>query len=93
MAFPDFQNEPPNFISMEIGTNIKAGITPFVVQLVAITKLVCPLRGGTSLKIIPLHVQTFTIHVQVAILLMNLGKVVKSLSRNMLNLLILHLLY
>jgi len=51
---------------MEIGTNNKVGITPFVVQFVAITKLVCLLRGGTSLKIIPLHVHTFTIHVQVA---------------------------
>ncbi len=29
-------------------------------------QLVSPQRGGTSLEIIPLHVQTFTIHVQVA---------------------------
>jgi hypothetical protein len=35
-------------------------------QHVAITKLINPLRGGTSLEIIPLHVQTFIIHVQVA---------------------------
>jgi hypothetical protein len=44
---------------MEIGTNIKVPTMPFVVQLVAITKLVNPLRGGTSLEIIPLLVQTF----------------------------------
>ncbi len=30
-----------------------------MVEHVAITKLVSPLRGGTSLEIIPLHVQTF----------------------------------
>ncbi len=34
---------------------------PFVVQ--PVTKPVSPLRGGTSLEIIPLHVQTFTISV------------------------------
>jgi hypothetical protein len=38
-----------------------------MVQLVAITKPIGPLRGGTSLKIIPLHVQTFIIHVLVVI--------------------------
>ncbi len=37
-----------------------------MVQLVAITKLVSPLRGGTCLNIISLPIQTFTIHVQVA---------------------------
>jgi hypothetical protein len=46
---------------MEIGTSNKVGITPSVVQLVAIIKLVCSLRGGTSLKIIPLHVQVATV--------------------------------
>jgi hypothetical protein len=39
---------------MEIGTSSKVPTTPFVVQ--PITKLVSPLRGGTSLEIIPLHV-------------------------------------
>jgi hypothetical protein len=38
---------------------------PFVVQ--PITKLVNPLRGRTCLEIIPLLVQTFTIHVLVNI--------------------------
>jgi hypothetical protein len=39
---------------MEIKTSSKVPVTPFVVQLV--TKPVSPLRGGTSLEIIPLHV-------------------------------------
>ncbi len=52
---------------MEIGTNKKVLVTPSMVQPIAITKLVSPLRGGTCLKIIPLPVQTFTIHVQAAI--------------------------
>jgi len=30
-----------------------------------ITKLVNPLRGGTCLEIIPLHVQTYIMHVPV----------------------------
>jgi hypothetical protein len=32
-----------------------------------VTKPVSPLEGGTSLEIIPLHVQTFIIHVQITI--------------------------
>jgi hypothetical protein len=36
-----------------------------MVQPIATTKPIGPLRGGIGLKIIPLHVQTFTIHVQV----------------------------
>ncbi len=59
IVFPNFKYKPSSFISMEIGTNIKVPTMPFVVQLVAITKLVNPLRGGTSLEIIPLLVQTF----------------------------------
>ncbi len=66
IAFLDFKYKPLSFVSMEIGTNIKILATPFVVQLVAITKSIYPLRGGISLEIIPLLVQTFTIHVQVA---------------------------
>jgi hypothetical protein len=46
---------------VEIGTNNKVPAMPFVVQPIAITKPVSPLRGGIGLKIIPLHVQTFTI--------------------------------
>ncbi len=37
-----------------------------MVQHVAITKPVSPLKGGIGLEIIPLLVQIFTIHVQVA---------------------------
>jgi hypothetical protein len=51
---------PPSFVYVEIGTNSKVIATPFMVQLV--TKLVSPLKGGTCLEIIPLHVQSFTIH-------------------------------
>jgi hypothetical protein len=48
---------------VEIGTNSRVLATPSMVQLV--TKLVSPLKGGTRLEIIPLHVQTFTIHAPV----------------------------
>ncbi len=34
-----------------------------------ITKPVSPLRGGTSLQIIPLPIQTFTIHVPMTIII------------------------
>jgi hypothetical protein len=63
----DFKYEPLSFVSMEIGTNSRVLATPFVVQLIVITKPISPLRGITCLEIIPLHVQTFTIHVQVTI--------------------------
>jgi hypothetical protein len=56
----DFKYKPPNFIYAEIKTNSKVPTTPSMVQLVAITKPISPLRGGTSLEIIPLLVQTFT---------------------------------
>jgi hypothetical protein len=46
---------------VEIGISSKIPVTPSTVQHV--TKLVSPLRGGTNLEIIPLLVQTFTIHV------------------------------
>jgi hypothetical protein len=32
IAFLDFKNEPPSFVSMEIGTSSKVLVTPFVVQ-------------------------------------------------------------
>jgi len=64
--FPDLKYEPPNFVSMEIGTNSIIPTIPFMVQ--PITKLISPLRGGTCLEIIPLHVQTFTIHVLMTII-------------------------
>ncbi len=43
----------------------KIPVKPYVVQIVI--KLVSSLKGGTSFKIIPLHVQTFTIHVPMTI--------------------------
>jgi len=43
--------------------NIKVLATPSMVQHVAITKLVSPLKGGIGLQIKPLLIQTFTIHV------------------------------
>jgi hypothetical protein len=51
---------------MEIKTKNIILVTPSMVQLVTITKPISPLRGGTSLEIIPLPIQNFTIHVQVA---------------------------
>jgi hypothetical protein len=65
IAFLDFKYEPPNFIYVEIGTSNRTPTTPSMVQHVAITKLVNPLRGGTSSKIIPLHVQFFFLFVHV----------------------------
>jgi uncharacterized membrane protein len=59
---------------VEIGTSCKVPTTPSMVQLVAITKLVNPLKGGTSFKIMPLPIQTFSIHVQVAIVINELVK-------------------
>ncbi len=53
---------------MEIGTKSKTPTTPIIVQPIVATKLVYPLIAGTSLEIIPLPIQTFTIHVQVAII-------------------------
>jgi hypothetical protein len=50
---------------MEIETSSKLPTTPSMVQPIAITKLVNSLRGGTCLTIIPLHVQTFTIHIPI----------------------------
>jgi hypothetical protein len=62
-AFLDFKYKPHSFVFVEIRTNNRVPTMPYVVQLVAITKLVGPLRGGTCLEIIPFLVQTFTIHV------------------------------
>lgn len=53
---------------MEIGTNSRAiGASPSIhgyepkEQLIVTTKPISPFKGGTCLKIIPLHVQTFII--------------------------------
>jgi len=59
IVFPNFKYKPLNLVFVEIGTNSK--VTPFMVQLA--TKPFNPLRGGTCLKIIPLHVQIFIIFV------------------------------
>jgi len=60
-TFPNFKYKPFNCIFVEIRTNSRVLATPFLVQPIAITKPISPLRGGTCLKIIPLHVQTFAI--------------------------------
>jgi hypothetical protein len=54
--FLDSKYKPLSFVSMEIKTSSKALATPSMVQHVATTKLVSPLRGGTCLEIIPLLV-------------------------------------
>ncbi len=46
---------------MEIRINSRTLATSIVVQPVVVIKPVNPLRGGTCLKIISLHVQTFMI--------------------------------
>ncbi len=74
IIFPDFKYEPPSFIFVDIGTSRRAPTTPFVVQHVAITKPINPLKGGTSLEIIPLPIQTFTILVQIATIVNELVK-------------------
>ncbi len=72
---------------MEIKTsNMVAKTSPFVVQPIIITKIFSPFRGGTSLEIIPL-LYLF----KLLLLLLNLWKVMTSLLRIRLNLLILHL--
>ncbi len=54
---------------MGIGTSSRAPSTPFVVQLIATTKPISPLRSGIGLKIVPLLFQTFTMLVQVTIVI------------------------
>ncbi len=62
ILFPLISNMNPQVLCLwEIKTNSKVLATPSVVQLV--TEPINPLRGATSLEIIPLHVQTFTIFV------------------------------
>jgi hypothetical protein len=64
--FLDFKYKPPRIIFVEIGISNKVPTTPSMVQPIAIAKLVT-LKGGIGLEIMPLLVQTFSIHVQVAI--------------------------
>jgi hypothetical protein len=71
-AFFDFKYEHPSFVSVEIKTSNKVLATPSVVQPIAITKLVSPLRGGTCIEIKPLPVKTFTIHFIITILVSEL---------------------
>jgi hypothetical protein len=58
-TFPDFKYEPLSFIYMEIGINSRVLATPSMVQHIAITKPITPLRSRTCLEIIPLLIQTF----------------------------------
>jgi hypothetical protein len=73
-TFLDFKYEPLNFVFVEIRASNRVLIKPFMVQPVAITKLVNPLRDGIGLKIIPLPTQTFTILVQVTVVTIELVK-------------------
>jgi hypothetical protein len=57
-TFPNFKYKPPSFIFVETGTRNITPITPIGVQLV-VTKLVSPLKSGTSLDIIPLPILDF----------------------------------
>jgi hypothetical protein len=50
-TFLDFKYELPSFVFVEIRTNSRVLATPFVVQPIAITKLVSPLKARTSLEI------------------------------------------
>jgi len=45
--FLDFKYKPLNFVFVEIGISNKVLVTPFLVQPIAITKPISPLRGGT----------------------------------------------
>ncbi len=67
IIFLDFKYEPPSFVFVEIGTSSRTPTTPSVVQHVATTKLVNPQRGGTCSEFIPLHVQIFSVPIQVII--------------------------
>jgi hypothetical protein len=55
-TFPNFKYKPHSFVFVEIRNNSKTPTTPTIVQLVVVTKLVNPLRGGIGLKILSLHV-------------------------------------
>jgi hypothetical protein len=79
---------------MEIGTNSKAPTTTLsIVQHVATTKLVSPLRSGIGLDIIPLLVQIFIVYVQVTTTTTKSMEGSDKSIKEQLNLLILHLLY
>jgi hypothetical protein len=73
-TFLDFKYKPPYFIVVGIGMSSRALATPFVVQLITTSKPISPLRSGIGLEIIPLLVQTFTMLVQVTIVITKLVK-------------------
>jgi DNA-binding transcriptional regulator PaaX len=56
IAFPNFKYELLTFVYEEIETSSKVRVTRSMVQLVAIAKLVNPLRGGACLDIISLRI-------------------------------------
>jgi hypothetical protein len=91
--FLDFKYKPFSFVSMDIGTSSRLLVTPFVVQLVTITKPISPLRDGTCLEIIPLPIQTFTIPVQVTIVTNELVKGNEKYVKKQVELIDLSLLY
>jgi hypothetical protein len=66
---------------MEIETNSRTlATTPSIIQLIATTKPLNPLKGGTCLEITPLLFQNCT-HLGYYLLLLNLWKGVTSLLR------------
>ncbi len=84
-AFLDFKYEPTSFVYVEIKTSTRTSSASFAFgpnpkeQLVVITKLISPIRGGTCLEIIPLLVITLTIPVEVILeLVLTLSLVVSS---------------
>ncbi len=73
-AFLDFKYESPSFVSVKIKTSTRTtSATSFTFgpnpreQHVVITKPISPIRGGTCLEIIPLHVITLTILFEVIV--------------------------
>jgi hypothetical protein len=49
-TFLDFKYEPPNFVYVEIGTNNKVPTMPCMVQPIAITKPISPLKRWNRFK-------------------------------------------
>jgi hypothetical protein len=83
-AFLDFKYEPTSFVYVEIKTSTRTSSASFTFgpnpreQLVVITKLISPIRGGTCLEIIPLLMITLTIPVEVILELVTPSLVVSS---------------
>jgi hypothetical protein len=67
IIFLDFKYESSSFVIVEIGTSNRTPTTPSLVQHVATTKPINPLRGGTCLESIPLLFRFFFVPIQVII--------------------------